>query len=51
MLRINQNLDNPLDELLNELDLKSDEPHSTYNPDQDYLGEWFTGETSWIIKS
>jgi len=42
---------NPIDKLLNELDLNSEEPHSTYNPDQDDLGEWFTGAPSWIRRS
>ena len=42
---------NPIDELLNGLDLNSEEPHSTYNPDQDDLGEWFTGAPSWIRRS
>ena len=42
---------NPIDELLNGLDLNSDDPHSTYNPDQDDLGEWFTGAPSWIRRS
>ena len=31
---------NPIDELINGLDLSSPDPHSTYNPDQDDLGEW-----------
>ena len=42
---------NPIDELLNGLDLFSSEPHSTYNPDQDDLGEWFSGAPSWIKRS
>ena len=51
--RIQRNLPvlNPVDELLNGLDLTSDEPHSTYNPDQDDLGEWFSGAPSWIRRS
>ena len=44
----NRTISNPLDELLNGLDLNSDDPHSTYNPDQDDLGEWFSGAPSWI---
>ncbi len=39
------------DELLNGLDLCSADPHSTYNPDQDDLGEWFSGAPSWIRRS
>ena len=42
---------NPIDELLNGLDLCSEEPHSAYNPDQDDLGEWFSGAPSWIRRS
>tara|TARA_B100000902_G_scaffold294800_1_gene281563 strand:- start:596 stop:844 length:249 start_codon:yes stop_codon:yes gene_type:complete len=47
----NQPISNPIDELLNGLDLNSDEPHSAYNPDQDDLGEWFSGAPSWIRRS
>ena len=47
----NQHNSNPIDELLNGLDLCSEEPNSTYNPDQDDLGEWFSGAPSWIRRS
>ncbi len=47
----NQPISNSIDELLNGLDLNSDEPHSTYNPDRDDLGEWFSGAPSWIRRS
>tara|TARA_B100000579_G_scaffold430911_1_gene445117 strand:- start:1773 stop:2075 length:303 start_codon:yes stop_codon:yes gene_type:complete len=47
----NQPISDPLSELLNGLDLNSDEPHSTYNPDLDDLGEWFSGAPSWIRRS
>ncbi len=47
----NQPISNPIDELLHGLDLTSEEPHSTYNPDQDDLGEWFSGAPSWIRRS
>ena len=46
-----QTSSNPIDKLLNELDLSTDEPHSTYNPEQDDLGEWFSGAPSWIRRS
>ena len=46
-----QILSNPIDELLNGLDLGADEENSTYNPDQDDLGEWFSGAPSWIRRS
>ena len=42
---------NQIDELLNALDLNSDEPHVTYDPDHDDLGEWFSGAPSWIRRS
>ena len=50
-LQKNQGISNPIDELLNGLDLSSSEPHSTYHPDQDDLGEWFSGAHSWIRRS
>ena len=40
-----------IDELLNGLDLSPEEPHVTYNPDHDDLGEWFSGAPSWIRRS
>ena len=47
----NQTISNPIDELLNGLDLCSEEPHSAYNPEEDDLGEWFSGAPSWIRRS
>ena len=47
----NKPISNPIDELLDGLDLSSDEPHSTFNPDRDDLGEWFSGSPSWIRRS
>mgnify|MGYP004128887613 CR=1 FL=1 len=47
----NQPVTNPIDELLNGLNLNAEEPHSTYNPDQDDLGEWFSGAPSWTRRS
>ncbi len=47
----NQSISNPIDDLLNDLDLSSIEPNSTYNPDHDDLGEWFSGAPSWIRRS
>ena len=46
-----EKINNQIDELLNGLDLSADEPHVTYNPDHDDLGEWFSGAPSWIRKS
>tara|TARA_Y100001968_G_scaffold209019_1_gene192122 strand:- start:122 stop:424 length:303 start_codon:yes stop_codon:yes gene_type:complete len=42
---------NPVDQFLTELDLYSSDPHSTYNPDQDDLGEWFSGAPTWLRRS
>ena len=42
---------NPIDELLNGLNLYSSEPDSTFNPKHDDLGEWFSGSPSWIRRS
>ena len=42
---------NPIDDLINGLDLCSSDPHSKFNPDQDDLGEWFSGAPSWIRRS
>ena len=47
----NNNTSNPIDKLLDGLDLCSEEPNSTYNPDEDDLGEWFAGAPSWIRRS
>ena len=46
-----EKINNQIDELLNGLDLSADEPHVTYNPDHDDLGEWFSGAPSWIKRS
>ena len=46
-----EKINNEIDELLNGLDLSADEPHVTYNPDHDDLGEWFSGAPSWIRRS
>ena len=50
-LQRNKNTINPLDELLNGLDLCSLDPHSAFNPDQDDLGEWFSGAPLWVRRS
>ena len=42
---------NQIDGLLNGLNLSTGEPHTTYNPDHDDLGEWFSGAPSWIRRS
>tara|TARA_B100001029_G_C15048605_1_gene448993 strand:+ start:104 stop:406 length:303 start_codon:yes stop_codon:yes gene_type:complete len=50
-LQRNKSNSNSTDDLLNGLDLCSSDPHSTYNPDRDDLGEWFSGAPSWIRRS
>ena len=46
------NLDSdPIDKLLNGLDLCSSDPHAAFNKDEDDLGEWFSGAPSWIRRS
>ena len=47
----NKHTSNPIDKLLNGLDLCSEEPHSTYDPRHDDLGEWFSGAPSWVRRS
>ena len=47
----NKGKSNPIDELLNGLDLCSSDPHATFDPNQDDLGEWFSGAPSWIRRS
>ena len=51
--RIQRNLpvSSPIDKLLNELDLNSDEPNSKFNPNRDDIGEWFLGAPSWVRRS
>ena len=50
-LQRNGPVSDPIDELLNGLDLNSDEPDSKFNPDRDDLGEWFSGAPSWVRRS
>ena len=44
-------LSDPIDKLLNGLNLCSEEPHSTFDPSHDDLGEWFSGAPSWVRRS
>ena len=46
-----QPISNQIDELLNGLDLSSDEPYATYDSARDDLGQWFSGAPSWIRRS
>tara|TARA_Y100001968_G_C19389180_1_gene734598 strand:+ start:1091 stop:1393 length:303 start_codon:yes stop_codon:yes gene_type:complete len=40
-----------IDNLMNQLDLGSSEPSSSYNPEQEDLGDWFKGAPSWLGRS
>ena len=51
LIQRNEHKSEPIDELLNRLDLYSEDPHSTFNPDKDDLGEWFSGAPSWVRRS
>ncbi len=51
LMQRNKDFSNSIDELLNGLDLFSAEPNSTYNPDHDDIGEWFSGAPSWVRRS
>ena len=50
-LQRNDSRSNQIDELLNGLDLCSSNPHATFNPNHDDLGEWFSGAPEWIRRS
>ena len=51
--RLQQNLEatNGIDHLLHQLDLVSPDTQSTYKPQIDDLGEWFSGAPSWLGRS
>ena len=51
LVQQNKPSSNPIDELLNGLDLSPSDPNSTFNPDHDDLGEWLSGAPSWIRRS
>ncbi len=40
-----------IENLLDDLDLGFSDPHSTYHPEEDDLGEWFGGAPSWLGRS
>tara|TARA_Y100001968_G_C18782370_1_gene447286 strand:- start:21 stop:323 length:303 start_codon:yes stop_codon:yes gene_type:complete len=41
----------PIEDLLEGLNLTASDPNSTYNPAFDDLGEWFSGSPSWVRRS
>jgi len=40
-----------LDNLLDDLNLGSPDPESTFRPNDDDLGEWFSGAPTWLGRS
>ena len=40
-----------VDALLDQLDLNDRDPDSSFDPDQDDLGDWFSGAPSWLRRS
>ena len=51
LIQRKKHIRSPIDELLNGMDLAPEEPNSTFNPDRDDLGEWFSGAPSWVRRS
>ena len=47
----NEKSEDSIDQLLTGLDLGPTEPNSFYKPDQEDLGDWFTGAPSWLGRS
>ena len=47
---VNSNNDS-IDDLINDLGIGSTEPHTSYDPDQEDLGDWFKGAPSWVSRS
>ena len=45
------NLINSIDNLINELELGSVEPHSNKISNPEELGRWFSGAPSWVARS
>ena len=50
-LQNSQNSSDPIDSLINDLGIGSPEPHTSFNPDQEDLGDWFSGAPSWVSRS
>ncbi|WP_269623090.1 hypothetical protein [Prochlorococcus marinus] len=40
-----------IESLINDLNIGSSEPGSTYNPKHEDLGSWFSGAPSWVSRS
>ena len=41
----------PVDQLLNNLDLGNSDPHEDFKADEDDLGDWFSGAPTWLRRS
>ena len=41
----------PIDNLITDLGIGSSDADTTYKPDQDDLGDWFSGAPSWLGRS
>ncbi len=50
-LQQNRKSSNEIDQLLDSLELGPNDPHSSYKPKTDDLGEWFSGAPSWLGRS
>ncbi len=50
-LQQNKSSSNPIDKLIEDLNLCESDPNSIYNPDHDELGDWFSGAPSWLRRS
>ena len=40
-----------IDQLLDSLNLGTEEPYSEFNPEKEDLGDWFMGCPSWLARS
>tara|TARA_Y100001968_G_scaffold121683_2_gene110735 strand:- start:1193 stop:1480 length:288 start_codon:yes stop_codon:yes gene_type:complete len=41
----------PIEAFINDLGIGTSDPHSSFEPDQEDLGDWFSGAPSWITRS
>ena len=49
--QLSKHQNHPVDNLLNSLDLGSPDPDSFFNPNEDDLGDWFSGAPKWVSRS
>ena len=50
-LQQRHNNKNGIDQLLDSLNLGTEEPYSEFNPENEDLGDWFMGCPSWLARS